>query len=279
MEKPFYAPSLLTAFKLLFLSLFIELVLSIVQMPFLHFWKLDTNDPWITATTSILSFLILIGWLGRKQCLHLSSMLKPSKVDDGLFIPVIITVVGGSIIASEIGNYMLLFFPLNAFWKELFSQFDPMKFGSGGVFFWVAITAPIIEEILHRGIILRGFLRHYSPKTAIFLSAFVFAIIHLNPWQFPAALILGLVFGWWFYKTRSLISCIVAHMFNNALPYLLMLTPLKISGYTTENPANTVLFQPHWFTLSGTLLFIFGIVWCSQFLRKQALVPSSVENL
>lgn len=78
------------------------------------------------------------------------------------------------------------------------------------------ILAPIIEEFIFRGVLLDGLLKKHSPWKSIFFSAFLFAIIHLNPWQFVVALVLGVLTGWIYYRTHNLLLCILIHMANNA---------------------------------------------------------------
>jgi len=78
------------------------------------------------------------------------------------------------------------------------------------------IFAPILEEILFRGILQKGLInKGISPIKAIFLSSFVFGIIHANPWQFVSAFILGLVLGWVYQKTETLLLPMLLHGFNN----------------------------------------------------------------
>lgn len=71
-----------------------------------------------------------------------------------------------------------------------------------------------------RGIILEGFLNNYKPATAIIISSIMFGAMHLNIFQFVNATIGGLFLGVIYYKTRSLVLSIVAHMVNNAIPIL-----------------------------------------------------------
>jgi len=90
-------------------------------------------------------------------------------------------------------------------------------------FLMIAILAPFIEELIFRGIVLNGFLKRYSPTKAIILSALIFGVAHLNPWQFPGAFILGLIMGWLYWKTNSLIPGMVLHFLNNSLSFLMMM--------------------------------------------------------
>ena len=81
----------------------------------------------------------------------------------------------------------------------------------------VSVFAPLFEEWLCRGVVLRGLLVKHSPLTAITVSAAFFAIIHFNPWQAIPAFILGLLFGYVYYKTGSLKLTMLMHCANNTM--------------------------------------------------------------
>lgn len=86
-------------------------------------------------------------------------------------------------------------------------------------FFTVVLFASIFEELFCRGIILRALLHYISPTKAILLSAFMFGIIHLNPWQAIPAFILGVFMGWIYWRTHSLWATIFIHFVNNGFSY------------------------------------------------------------
>lgn len=81
----------------------------------------------------------------------------------------------------------------------------------------IAVLGPILEELLFRGAITRVLLKKYNPRKAIILSALVFGIFHINPAQVVVATLIGLLLGWIYYKTASLIPCILIHIINNSL--------------------------------------------------------------
>ena len=88
--------------------------------------------------------------------------------------------------------------------------------------FWLmfsvlAVAAPLLEETLFRGIFLTFLLKKYRPRTAIIISALVFAVFHMNIWQGTAAFVMGLFFGYLFWRTRSLFYPVLLHFMNNAL--------------------------------------------------------------
>lgn len=79
----------------------------------------------------------------------------------------------------------------------------------------VSIFAPLFEEWLCRGLVLRGLLNRMNPAGAICISAAFFAILHMNPWQAIPAFVLGLLFGYVYYRTGSLKLTMLMHCVNN----------------------------------------------------------------
>lgn len=80
------------------------------------------------------------------------------------------------------------------------------------------ILAPLCEEFLCRGMMLRGMLcSGVSPRAAIIWSAFIFAAMHMNPWQALPAFVLGAFFGWVYYQTGALWLTILLHCVNNSM--------------------------------------------------------------
>lgn len=102
---------------------------------------------------------------------------------------------------------------------ELLGQMTGGPFWSS--FLLAAIFAPIFEEWLCRGMILRGLLTKMKPAWAIVVSALFFAIIHMNPWQALNAFIIGVIMGYVYYKTGSLILTMIIHFVNNGTAVIL----------------------------------------------------------
>ena len=88
-------------------------------------------------------------------------------------------------------------------------------------FLLTAIFAPIFEEWLCRGMVLRGLLTRMKPAWAIVISALFFAVIHMNPWQALNAFAIGLVMGYVYYKTGSLWLTMLIHFVNNGTAVVL----------------------------------------------------------
>jgi hypothetical protein len=92
----------------------------------------------------------------------------------------------------------------------------------------VVLLAPIAEELLFRGALLRSLQRHWSPGMAVFVSALIFAVIHLvDPdtyYYVPAFLLLGLVSGWRAVVTGNLTQSIFLHAGFNLVASVLIVT-------------------------------------------------------
>lgn len=88
----------------------------------------------------------------------------------------------------------------------------------------VGILAPLTEEVVFRGAILRTLLGMMSKRNhwvAIMISAAIFGAVHGNAAQFVNALLMGLLLGWMYYRTRSLVPGILLHWVNNTMAYIL----------------------------------------------------------
>ena len=84
----------------------------------------------------------------------------------------------------------------------------------------MGLAAPILEEVLFRGIILNGLLKNYTPWKSIFLSSFLFGAVHMNPWQLLAGCILGIFLGWIYYESRNILLSILIHATANVCGYV-----------------------------------------------------------
>ncbi len=121
------------------------------------------------------------------------------------------------------------------------------------------IIGPLVEEIVFRGLILRGLLGHTRPWAAIFVSAVLFALMHFNPAQLPVALALGLALGWIYMRTRSLGLCFLGHGVNNLSASLPMDIPFLVDNYNRIPPPGSGFFHPLWFDAAGLVLFCGGL--------------------
>ena len=96
----------------------------------------------------------------------------------------------------------------------------------------LTIVAPIFEELFFRGFIQRRLQGKYSPATAIFTSAILFGVIHISPDSIFSAAIGGIIMGYVFYKTRSVIATIFLHaLYNGQILFYHYIYPISYDDY------------------------------------------------
>lgn len=140
------------------------------------------------------------------------------------------------------------------FWGELYDEFSRtfinLSEDEAGLLILTVLFAPLLEEILFRGIIQKGMINNgVKPVTAIVLASLFFGLFHMNPWQLVGAFLLGLVLGLVYYKTQSLLMPILLHAFNNFISSYML-----IDG-SAESFADLFQWKGEWVLLLGMGIF------------------------
>ena len=144
----------------------------------------------------------------------------------------------------------------------------------------IVLTGPVCEELVLRGVILQGLLRSQRPWIAIGQSALLFGIMHYNPAQSVNALLLGLVFGWLYYRTRSLLLCMVLHMLFNSLAFVSILASSSPSHKSSTFFSGSPWLYAGVVTLS--VLVAGGILWGvhqTTAVEAEGVAPTGVLSL
>lgn len=114
--------------------------------------------------------------------------------------------------------------------QKLFEQImgEPMGYLA------IGLLAPLAEELVFRGAILRKLLGIFSEKwhwIAIVISALIFGAVHGNVPQFIHATLIGLLLGWMYYRTKSILPGVMFHWVNNTVAYAMFnLMPQMADG-------------------------------------------------
>ena len=129
--------------------------------------------------------------------------------------------VGALVLASALNalyaNYVISGQPMQDDMAKLLASIPrtPLNIGLGVLA--IAVIAPLIEELLFRGLLQNALGHHMPAWAAIIVSAFTFSVVHMQPLAIPALMALGAAFGFIYYKTGSLRMTIILHMINNIL--------------------------------------------------------------
>lgn len=97
------------------------------------------------------------------------------------------------------------------------------------LFITVVILAPFLEETLFRGLLFNYLDKHTGFTAAAFISAIVFAFMHLNTFYFPVFLLMGYVLAYSYKKYESIWPPIALHALNNGIFALILI--LNISKF------------------------------------------------
>jgi len=265
-----FYPKLSQAISLCFAANAMLAFIFLLMMLIDHYFGMvnSIGDP----SAQLLSFSLVLRWAYKKTNQTDERVFPFTWFSPGIIFPLIMLLVGTSIITSEVDNILRYFLPMPSF---LFEIEDNLFTSRLGAITLCIIVAPITEELLIRGIILRSFLRHYNPLKAIVISALLFGFFHLNPYQFFSAFVGGLILGWVYFKIGSLWPCIIAHAFFNSIDFIFS----GIPGYTTEiSPDTRVVFQPIWVDVLGIICVIAGILILSKFFSNDGILAEKRKN-
>jgi membrane protease YdiL (CAAX protease family) len=178
---------------------------------------------------------------------------------------VVLMGLGSFVLASEVDTLTRMVLPMPKFFAEILNQLGNSARDPVGAFLRWAVVAPLSEELLCRNWVLGSLLGRLKPWRAIALSAVIFGAIHLHPSQVIYATLLGMSFGWIFWRTGAFWLCVLAHGLFNALVWWFGLFPINVPGME-----GAPSFQPLWLDAGALALFLGGVWW----LRRQTMPPA-----
>ncbi|MDD4191749.1 MAG: CPBP family intramembrane metalloprotease [Mangrovibacterium sp.] len=216
-----YYPTVLGAAHLVILYLFIQTVVDFPLAVWDYFHGTEyLSNPFKNIVLQAGSILFIIYYGYRKANTRLSELFPVKRFNLVIMIPVTLSLMGTHVFLGEVNMAVDRLIPAPSWFLELFDRLFENDYGIYGTFLKVVVIAPVIEELIFRGIIMHGFMRNYPKVVAILVSALFFALFHLNPWQFPATILLGLLLGWVMVITRNIFACMAGHAINNLLVLL-----------------------------------------------------------
>lgn len=134
------------------------------------------------------------------------------------------------------------------------------------------ILAPALcEELFFRGFVLTGLYAHYGPRWALGGSSLLFAISHLNPWQFLSLLLFGLFLGTLIYWTHSIYPAILAHAINN----LVSVAGINLHTYLGIDGLGLTQHLPIPLVLFAVITLAFGLLLIR---RQPAIMPLLISR-
>lgn len=160
-------------------------------------------------------------------------------------------VVGYAVVQSNLPVFFDRLYPMPTEQFEMYRRY--LSADSAGEFLLFILVAAIVpafsEEIAFRGMIQSGLKRTFGRRHAIVWTGFLFALLHMNLWNFISLWAFGCLLGYLTERTGSIRPAILVHLLNNALALAVF------SGQTREDWDQPLEFVAwYWTVLAGILL-------------------------
>lgn len=212
--------------------------------------------------------ILMLTWILRLHMRHLYDQGFSFRISANfnlkLLVPLLVFTTGYYLLFRSSLGRITDQFPESGFFTEietrLAQEYEKNK--------WLAlfphvVLSPFYEEVVVRGAVLRGFLNRYKTTHAILLSGILFGMTHVYLPQVINAVIYGIAISCLYYFTRSLMLCILVHVYHNGLAALLFYSGFSF-GWNSFIAGLLLLF------ISGWLLFRYLITLDGQFRNRDA---------
>ena len=219
MNKAVFTIQFLRALAFVFVFLGIQTVVSGIGL--IACQKLGyaqwVGDPYFSIAVSLVfSLVTIVVFLLAKWAVPSADYLRSKPYGLAFWV---ISAALGSVIPSTALQELLPELP------NLIEQQMAEIMRTRGGYFVICLLVPFVEELVFRGAVLRTLLHvdGVNHWVAITLSALFFSAAHLNPAQMPHAFLIGLLLGWMYARTRSIVPCVLFHWVNNTIAYLMFM--------------------------------------------------------
>ena len=136
------------------------------------------------------------------------------------------------------------------------------------------VAAPILEEVLFRGILQESLTEKLGGWRGVLAASAIFGIVHVIPQQMVNAFFVGIILGYIYIKTRSLLPVILIHAINNALAFI-QIVIFGDQGYVTTREA--VNNDTIYWIIYGICCVVF-VVALINLHRQLKMVPAGVVS-
>ena len=175
-------------------------------------WDKIYSNGWGYIAAILVCFAVFHAWKGNTYWKQ-EILAREKRMEGKTFLLFLLFCMGAQMLNSFWVTLLELL--MNAFGKSVMPVLEAVAGSSDtfSMFLYASIFAPVWEELLFRGYVLRT-LRPFGKRFAILCSALLFGLFHGNLLQTPYAVIMGLILG---YVTveYSILWSVLLHMFNN----------------------------------------------------------------
>ena len=129
---------------------------------------------------------------------------------------------------------------------------SPLSASATSSFMLLVILAPLIEEMVFRGLLFSRLTKKWNMAGAMVVSSLAFGLLHMDP---IGAFVFGIVACVLYTRTRTLLVPMVLHALNNLIVWALMFTEGTGLNSEIDFASPETLAQ---FTFAGLIAMIVG---------------------
>lgn len=195
---------------------------------------LEQSTAFILTANMLTLFIVMLFYLIRRkkfsEALWLRRVDGPVLWSGACLAPALFLAVN-SVLAS-----------LPESWRESYGDASSGVTSGGAVgFIAVVAAAPLVEEVIFRGLIMTRLNQAMPGWLAMFLSAAIFGACHGHPVWFGYAFVMGSIFGYMDLRAGSIWPSVLAHMVFNSFSQIISLLPESGTGMETVMALGVIL--------------------------------------
>ena len=201
--------ALIGAGYLLFCSAFPAFLSGILS----GFFGIEVNNIYapLSFVTGVLYMILIFLWMREKVNLFKNISIKG--IGEALITALVLFVV----INFVVSPFLSLLFPVSA--GNYDQSMTDMMATPAATFIQVAFIAPLFEELIFRGLILKRALRKWNAVFSVVMTAVLFGILHMSVVQGISAAAAGIVLCIFYVRRKSVGLNILAHSIYNSMVF------------------------------------------------------------
>lgn len=204
-------------FSVFFMTLVATMLLLILKQ---IFPGLENTDLYYTANyfcSQLTFFLAILLYANFRKLRFRDVGLNKQKINPLVFLVVLVISI---VMTFGLNDINILFIKF----MQLFG-FNPTNIAIGSAtplniilcVFLIGLAPAFVEELLVRGFVFSGLRQGYSAVSAVLLSAFMFAIMHMNVGQLLYQFLFGIIIAILVVLTKSIYASMALHACNNLI--------------------------------------------------------------
>lgn len=232
-----------------------------------------SGNAWGYIVAILIGWLLMLVWKKPNFCFHEIWKTERAMPASTFWMILVLFLGVQGLLQVEV---TLLESILNIFGLSAVSAIESASGGADtfSMFLYTCLGAPIAEEILFRGLLLRT-MKPYGKGFAIFTTAFLFGIFHGNLVQSPFAFLVGLILGYTAVE-YSIGWSMVLHMVNNLV---LGDTFSRVTSFLPQMMGDLLLTLVIWgCTIAGIVIMCVRREKITSYIRTNRMHPWCVKS-